>query len=125
VTATVRPGLLWFGVLAAPLAWVVQLVAGYGLEEAACASDLSSSPVLDVDSEPAIAVVSAVALAVAAAGGLAALAGLLSVRSDPGADPRGRLAFMGVFGLLASGVFLAVIALGAVALLSLDVCAPG
>lgn len=119
-----RSGLLWFGVLAAPFAWVAQLVSGYGLEEASCPTGAGVSPVLDADAEPAIGAITVVAVVVALAGALAAL---LSRRAAAhgDADPRGRAGFVAGAGLLSSLIFLAVIVLGGVALLTFDSCHPG
>jgi hypothetical protein len=114
---------VWFGVLAAPLAWVVQLVAGYAVQEAGCAP-AGMLPVLDADTEPIIAFISVAALAVAVAGGAASLVAWRTALADGGTDPRGRIAFMACAGLLASVIFVAAIALGGVALLFLDACHP-
>lgn len=117
-----RTSLVWFGLLAAPTAWVAQLVAGYTVEEAAC----SEMPVLGSDPDAWLAVVSVAALVVAVLGGAAALVSWLAATAanrEEAVDPRGgRIAFMAGIGVLGSLVFLAVIALGAAALLSLDAC---
>jgi uncharacterized membrane protein HdeD (DUF308 family) len=124
VTRPVHPALPWIGVAAAPLAWVVQLIAGYAFQEAGCAP-VSGMPVLDVDTEPWIAAVSVVAMAVAAVGIFSSVVTLRAATQDREADPRGRIAFMGDVGLLVSVIFLAVIVLGAIALPALDACEPG
>jgi uncharacterized membrane protein HdeD (DUF308 family) len=120
----VHPALPWIGVIAAPLAWVVQLIAGYAFQEAGCAPG-SGTPVLDVDTEPWIAAVSAVAIAAAVVGIASSVVTLRGATHDGEADPRGRIAFMGDVGVLVSVIFLAVIVLGAVALPALDACHPG
>jgi hypothetical protein len=72
-----------------------------------------------------LAGVSAAAGAVALAGGLAALAAGRRLAGEREADPRGRARFLAEIGLLGSVIFLAVIVLGGVALVPLDVCDPG
>jgi hypothetical protein len=114
---------VWFGVLAAPLAWVAQLVTGYAVQEAGCAP-AGMLPVLDADTEPVIAVISVAALAVAIAGAAASFVSWRSALADGGTDPRGRVAFMAGAGLLASVILATVIALGGVAFLFLDACRP-
>jgi hypothetical protein len=121
VTRPVHPALPWVGVVAAPLAWVFQLIVGYAFQEAGCAP-ISGMPVLDTDTEPWIAAVSIVAIAAAVVGLGAAALTLRGATADAEADPRGRIAFMGDVGLLVSVIFLAVIVLGLVAVPSLDAC---
>jgi hypothetical protein len=118
--------LLWFGVLASPLAWVTQLVTAYGLEEAACSTGSGDvEPVLASGAEPAIAIVSIAAAVIALAGALAAFVVWRAAAADGEADPRGRIAFMAGAGLLGSLIFLAVIVLGGIALFPFDVCHAG
>lgn len=120
-TRAVHPALPWIGVVAAPLAWVFQLIAGYAFQEAGCAP-IGVMPVLDADTEPWIGAISVVAILLALAGGIAAALSLVGARAHEEADPRGRIAFMGDAGLVISFVFLAVIVFGAVAVPSLDAC---
>jgi len=119
----VHPALPWIGVVAAPLAWVFQLIAGYAFQEAGCAP-ISGMPVLDVDTEPWIGAISIVAIVAALVGMAAGAVTLRGATGDPAADPRGRIAFMGDAGIVVSLIFLAVIVFGAVALPSLDACDP-
>jgi uncharacterized membrane protein HdeD (DUF308 family) len=123
VSVRVHPGLAWVGVVAAPLAWVFQLIAAYAFQEAGCAPG-SGTPVFDADTEPWIAAVSVVAITAAVVGIAASVVTLRAATKDREADPRGRVAFMGDVGLLVSVIFLAVIVLGTVALPSLDACHP-
>lgn len=123
--AAAHPTLVWLGVLGAPLAWVVQLVAGYGLLEAACAQSVGETPVLVVDVETAIGVLTVAAAAVAVVSIVAAALTWSAARADGDADPTGRIAFMGAAGVLAGVIFLALILLGGSALPSLDACRPG
>jgi hypothetical protein len=123
VSGRVHPALPWIGVVAAPLAWVFQLIAGYAFQEAGCAP-ISGMPVLDVDTEPWIGAISLVAIVTALVGMAAAGLTLRGAIDDPAADRRGRIAFMGDAGIVLSLIFLAVIVFGAVALPSLDACDP-
>jgi hypothetical protein len=120
-----RP-LLWFGLLAAPFAWAVQLVAGYATEEAACTTGAGTEPVWDVGAGSVMGGISIAAILVAVLGGIAALVSLLLLSGDGrDDDPRGRAAFMAGAGVLASLVFLAAIVLSTVAVASLDACHAG
>ena len=123
MSGRVHPALPWVGVVAAPLAWVFQLIAGYAFQEAGCAP-ISGMPVLDVDTEPWIGAISLVAVVAALVGIAASVVTLRGATADPETDPRGRIAFMGDAGIVVSVIFLAVIVLGAVALPSLDACSP-
>ena len=123
--ATVHPTLVWLGVLGAPLAWVAQLVVGYGLLEAACPQSVGEAAVLDVDPETAIGILTVAAAALATISIVAAALTRSSARANGGSDPTGRIAFMGAAGLLAGFIFLALILLGGAALPSLDACHPG
>jgi hypothetical protein len=109
--------LLWAGVLAAPLAWVVHLFVGYEIDEAVCANGTGTDKV-----ESAIAWLTAGLGTVAVLGGLAAAIVALRVRSGAITDPRGRVAFMAWSGVAASVLCLAIIVLVASALFSLDAC---
>ena len=109
--------LLWAGVLAAPLAWVVHLLVGYELDEAVCATGTGTGKV-----EPAIAWLTAGLGAVAMFGGVAAVMVALWVRRGAITDPRGRVAFTAWSAAAASLLFLVIMLLVAFALLSLDAC---
>ncbi len=113
--------LVWFGLLAAPAAWTVQLVVGSEVEETACAaggrqfSIDTSAWHLALTAGPA-----ALALAGTAVAGLAALA----VRRGRG-DARGRVEFLAIAGVLGSFLFLVLILLGGIAALALHQCNQG
>jgi hypothetical protein len=107
--------LLFFAVLAAPLAWTVQLVAGSELEEGGC--QLRT----ELHADWWLAGLTAGGAAVAVAAGLVALAVVREVRRGAG-DERGRIAFMAVSGLLVNVVFGALILLGGIGAVSLDSC---
>jgi hypothetical protein len=106
--------LLWLGVALPPLAWTLQLVAGYWVEEAAC-----GSPGLDGTVWQAVTFV--VAGALGAAGLAAAAVTFRAVRAGAG-DARGRVAFLAVTSLSAALVFALGIVMTGVGVLSLDPC---
>jgi hypothetical protein len=115
------PLLQWTGLLAAPLAWVVQLVVGWGVEEAACGEGGSR---WGVPTEPVEAGLTAAAAAVALIGVLSAFVLLRESRRNV-FDPRGRVSFMATSGLLASAVFLGLILMGGLGAVVLPECHQG
>jgi hypothetical protein len=110
-----RRFLIWYGFLGAALAWSLQLVIGYGIEESACAQGGS-------DTEPWIVLVT-LALGAVAAGSLGAA--FLSLRGARNRDARGVARFLAAAGLFAGIFFLVLIALGALQLVALDSCDQG
>ncbi len=117
-----RQALLWYGVLAAPLAWAAQLAIGYFLEDAGC-TPASAGHVWGVGvSPPSVAVI--VICAVVAMGG--AGASLYALRGADEADGRGdRVRFMATAGLLGSLLFALAILLSAAAFVPLSSCRTG
>ena len=124
MSGRVHPALPWVGVIAAPLAWVALLIAGYAIQEAGCAPS-SGMPVLDIDTSPWIGALSLIAIVAALVGIAAAIVTLRGATARPETDPRGRIAFMGDVGIVVSVIFLAVIVFSGVAVPSLDACRPG
>ena len=112
--------LLWFGVLGAPLAWTLQLVAGYGVEEAGCAEGARRWGVPSHGLQIAILCFCA---AVALGSGLAAGWSWREAGRGRLRNRRGRVAFLGICGLLLSALFLALIVLGGAGAATLDTCA--
>jgi hypothetical protein len=110
--------LLWFGVVAPPLAWTLELVAGYWFEEAACGV---GSGRWGVNGELWLAVTFAVCALLAVAGTLAALATFRAVRAGAG-DARGRVAFLAVTSLSAALVFVLLTAMTGLGVIALDPC---
>ena len=97
-----RTVLLWLGVLGAPAAWALLLVAGYLFEEVQCSR---GSDAWGFDAK-----IGNTALAVATAlVGLASLAAAYATwrtaRRPEARDVRGRLEWMGFCGLLVSALF--------------------
>jgi hypothetical protein len=104
--------LLWFGVAAPPLAWVVQLVAGWLLDEAHCGRGTNQWVTHDHLWQT---VISGGAILVAGAGVAAAWSSWRAVQAGAG-DARGRFEFLAVTSLSAALVFLllTVVTLGGV-----------
>lgn len=108
--------LLWFGVAAPPLAWVVQLLAGWLVDEARCGN---GGMQWGIDDHLWQALISAGAILVAIAGTLAALA---THRAAP-RDARGRVEFLGVTSLSAGLLFVLLTILTSVGVLWMEPCA--
>jgi hypothetical protein len=106
--------LLWFGVAAAPLAWTLELVAGYWFEDAACT-------VGGLNDKLWLGLTFALTAVVAAAGLAAAFASLRAVREGAG-DARGRAEFIAIAGLSTALVFLVLTVMTGIGILSLDPC---
>jgi hypothetical protein len=116
--ATSTTALQWYGLLGAPLAWVAQLLVGYGAEEAACAPAGMRWGLETGTWQIALTI----ACALAALAGAAAAATLLRRVHEGAADPFGRVAFMAAGGLLVSVVFLILIVLGGTSAVALPEC---
>jgi hypothetical protein len=120
----VRPGtrsaLAWFGAAAPPVAWAAQLLVGYSMQEAGCGRP--DSNLWGAGLATLTAIVLAVCGVTAVAGGIASVAALRETGSN---DPRGRVRFVAVSGIVASAVFGLAILLTAIPLFSLDPCRPG
>jgi hypothetical protein len=97
--------LLWFGVLAGPVAWSLQVLIGYNLEEIACNPGSQTQQLAGAGIEP-VAVWLTLAM-----GGLA-LAGVLvsfncwrRMRAVHDSTPSGRAEWMAWAGIVTSGLF--------------------
>ena len=104
---------LWFGLLAAPAVWSLQLLLLYPVVAHACfpRDRPLSVPLLSTD--PIVLLVSVTALAVAATAGLVALRSWRSTRAEHVSGEvhlletgEGRSRFMALSGMLLSGLFL-------------------
>jgi hypothetical protein len=111
--------LLWFVFLGPAAAWTGQLLIGYGYNEAACSNETGENL-----QAPLIGGVSVLLGAATVVAGISGLRTWRAVRREEIADPRGRIAFMCVFGMLSSVLFLFAVVLGGVHVLILDPCAP-
>jgi hypothetical protein len=110
--------LLFFGVLAAPLAWTAQLVVGYGIGDAGCSV---AGMRWGVDSQAATAALFGATGSI----GLAGLGVSAWLQRSASRDDRGRVAFLAGGGVLISLVFVALILLGGIAALSIEHCRQG
>ena len=113
--------LLWFGLLAAPLAWTTQLVVGYGATIATCTGTAASRSFPLATWEVAV---TAVAATVALVGQVAALLVFRSTRGRHETDPPpdGRVRFLVLAALLSNTLFLVVILLGGITAAGLEPC---
>jgi hypothetical protein len=117
---TNTPGLLaWFGLLVPPIAWAVQLVSGYAIEEAACGRPDASLWGVSIDPLTGTVIVACGILVIL--GGVASLISLLA----HGPDERGVIRFVAGAGVLGSLVFLVAVALSGLALVQLNGCSAG
>jgi hypothetical protein len=114
---SLRAFVLWFGLVGAPLAWTVQLIVGYGVEEADCSA---AGARWNLDTSTWEAVVFSVAAAIAAASVVAALWSWR--RAEHGGDARGRVAFMAHGGVLVGVLFLLLVLMTGSGVLSLNPC---
>jgi hypothetical protein len=112
---------LWTGVFAAPAAWALHLALGWWLEEAACSP---GSRGFVSHEHLGQVLLTAFALALACAGLAAALWTYRAARRGDVTDPRGRVAFLGVFGVGGGLLFLALLALAGTYAIVLDPCTP-
>lgn len=114
-----RTALIAFAIVGGPAAWVLHLLAGYGVEEAACGPAAADTGFRH-DGVEVIAILTVVLAAVAVA---AAAAGLVAARRPAdGADARGHRRFLAIAGLIGSSLFALIIVLVGYALTSLPGC---
>ena len=104
--------LQWFGLLAAPLAWAVQLVFGFGAADANCSSGGTTWGIA-VGPWEAGFTAGALVIALAAEASAALLYRELRSVEDDGPGPEGRLHFFAVAALIGNVIFLGAIALTA------------
>jgi hypothetical protein len=109
--------LQWFGLLAAPLAWTVQLVVGFGIADASC-SPAGSRWGIAVETWQIALTAAAATVAICAE--LSALTLYRELRGvdDDAPGPRGRLHFFSVASLIGNVLFIGLIALTAVGVLT-------
>jgi hypothetical protein len=113
---------LWFGLLAAPVAWMTQLVATYSLEEwFACApATTDRGQILGIGVRPFALGITVVLGAVALAGGVVAMRSLRAARTSQ--DPAGRAHWMAYAGILNTALYLIIILANVAPPLILQVC---
>lgn len=110
---------LWFAVLGAPAAWIVQLGLGYWLAEAECSP---TGGQWGISLQAWGIVVTALAAATAAAAGLTALALFRRDGDKDDPPPAGRIAFLAWVGLTVAALFLVLIAMTGAGILAFHVC---
>ena len=113
---------LWFGLLAAPIAWMTQLVATYSLEEwFACApATLDRGQVLGIGVRPFAIGLTIVFGVIALAGGVVAIRSLRTINESN--DPSGRARWMAYAGILNTALYLIIILANVAPPLILQVC---
>jgi hypothetical protein len=115
--------LMWLGIAAAPAAWAVEHIFGWGVSEAACDPGRVGSAFTTW-----AAVLCAAAAAVALGGLVAAIFAFRAVKGDAEQDsdpPPGRIWLMSIFGLVVSPIFLMMIVLTGAGTLLLGHCHQG
>jgi hypothetical protein len=119
-TSRAGAALLAFAVVGGPAAWALHLLAGYGVEEAACSPAAADRPGFRHDDVRLIAILTVALAAVALA---AALAGFVVARA-PGAtgDARGHRRFLGRAAVIGGVLFALIIVLVGYALTTLTGC---
>lgn len=118
-TPRLAAALQWYALLGPPLAWAVQLVAGYGYTEAACGGGGVTAGIGLHPWEASVAV----AMGLVAAGGWAAALALHAAagRGDLD-DPLGRIRFVSTIGIVIGGIFLTLIVFTGAGSLALEGC---
>ena len=111
--------LTWFGLLAAPLAWVGQHMFGVMLVEAACNP---SGIVWAVPVDGATTAATAVAAVIAVLGGVAALLAYRSIPKDETDPPEARVRFIAIIGIAISPLFLAIVLMSGITVVGLPEC---
>jgi hypothetical protein len=113
--------LLAFALVGGPAAWVLHLLAGYGVEEAACSPAVAGDDFRNDDIWLiAVLTVALAAVAIAAAGAGWAVAH----RPETGDDPRGHRRFLAWAAVIAGCLFALIIVLVGYALTTLAGCTP-
>ena len=112
---------LWFGILAGPAAWGVQVLLGYGVEEIACSPASQSERLLGVSTESWIVVAHIVLTAVTV---VALLVAFVCWRrtADGDRSPGNRARWLATAGIMVSALFLVVILSGFMPSIFLDTC---
>jgi hypothetical protein len=113
--------LLWFGVLAGPAAWSVEIIIGYGVEEIACSAGSASEEIEGVGVEPIIVLLTLFLGAVTAAAGLLAFGCLRRLRASRGTAGE-RAEWMAIAGIATSAIFLVLILVNLLSVVFLGVC---
>lgn len=111
---------VWFGVVAAPAAWAVQHVFGYGLSEATCAPGAGAGA---TTFNTAAAIATGLGVLIAAAGLVAALRTFQTTRSES-PPPEGRRHFLGAVGVTISPLLITIMLMSGIGSIILEKCRP-
>ncbi len=114
--------LLWFGVLAGPAAWSIEIIVGYGVEEIACSAGTVGEEIEGISVEPIIVLLTLFLGAIAAAAGLVAFGCLRRVRASRDAAADGRAEWMAIAGIVTSAIFAILILVNLFSVVFLGVC---
>jgi NAD/NADP transhydrogenase beta subunit len=114
---------LWFGIFVGPLAWGLQILIGYNVEEIVCAESSQSQQLLGIAVEPFILILHLVLTAITFLGVLVSF-GCWRKTSQSDTSVGGRARWMAVAGIMVSVLFLIVIVSGFFPPLFLDACDP-
>lgn len=120
MSAARREVLQWFGLLAAPCAWMAQLACGYSVTQASCSVGGSSS-IARVPIEIGLTVAAAAVAIVAEAAALFVYRDLRHVTTNGDAPP-GRQRFFAVGGLAGNALFFVAILLSGIGVLAQAAC---
>jgi hypothetical protein len=114
---------LWFGVLAGPAAWSLQVLIGYGAEEIACSSGSQTEELAGIGIETLIVAANAALTAITL---VALVVSARRFQIDRRGDPTtgARATWMGLAGVMVSVLFLVVLLSGFVPMLFLTTCTP-
>jgi len=110
---------LWYAVLGAPAAWVLQMGVGYWLSEAKCSP--AGGP-WGISLTIWGIVIGGVALAVGAGAAAVAVSIYRTYDDFHAPPPAGRVAFLAIVGLAVSFLFLVLIAMSTAGILTFSVC---
>ncbi len=97
--------LLWFGVLSGPVAWSLQILIGYNLEEIACNPGSQTQQLAGAEIEPVAVWLTLTTSALALAGLLVSFSCWRRVRAAHDSTPGGRAEWMAWAGIVTSGLF--------------------
>jgi hypothetical protein len=111
-----RALLVWTGLLAAPVAWLVQLFVGYGVVDAGCARGGGAGSLLGATPDFTALALTVAAIVLAALGAAAASFVWISE------DGPGYARFLGFVGVAGSVILLTTIALAGAGIVVLDPC---
>ena len=110
---------VWFGVLAAPLAWAALHVFGYAVSEASCDA---GGRRWGIPSDTLTGIATGVAAVVCLAGFVVALGVMRATPDEHQPPPAGRRHMLGVVGVTISPLFLAIVLMGGIGALVLGEC---